>query len=332
MAKNWIRAYELTAGPAGGEGFSINSLKINFSLSKTEDETCNNITISIWNLNAEHRAILDQKDCVVSLRAGYVGNVKDIFTGYVVFAEGEVDGADFVTRLTIVDGRVQCRDTQISKTYSGTVNSKDMFDNIASVMGIPIKYADDVTHFGLTDYSFCGNATVMLDELCSSGGLSWSIQDGTLEIKKKFGTMNSTAYRISAETGMIGIPKKIRLSSENSVDNDAYGYQVSFFLNADIKISDFVYLDSKHVQGYFRVSELSMSGSNLDGDWTCTATLLENTTFFQDKMGDTGNYSNKMSRDEFNNSRVSNRYATYEDYLAGKPGHWDSDNDVWVYN
>jgi len=55
MAKNWIRAYKLVAGPAGGEGFSINALKINFSLSKTEDETCNNITISIWNLNEEHK-------------------------------------------------------------------------------------------------------------------------------------------------------------------------------------------------------------------------------------------------------------------------------------
>ena len=328
MAKNWLRAYKLIAGPAGGEGFSINALKINFSLSKTEDETCNNITISIWNLNEEHKAILDQKDCVVELHAGYVGNVKHVFTGYVVFAEGENDGADYKTTLTVVDGRVECRDTTMSKTYSGTENSKKMFDDVASEMGIPIKYGDDVQHFDLEDYSFVGQGTAMLDELCESGGLSWSIQDGTLEVKKKFGTMNSTAYKISSETGMIGCPKKVRLSSENSIDNDEYGYQVSFFLNADIKISDFVYLDSKKVKGFFRVSEISMSGSNLDGDWNCTATLLENSTFVSANSGAMG----KMSKEEFNNSRISNRYNSYDDYIAGKPGHYDSVSKSWVYD
>lgn len=276
MPQNWIRAYELTAGPAGGTGFTVNALKINFSLSKTEDETCNNINLSIWNLNEEHKAILDKKDCKVFLKAGYVGNIKDVFTGYVVFATGENDGADYRTDLVVVDGRVECRDTQMSKTYSGTVSSKAAFDDIASEMGIPIKFAEDVEHFDLEDYSFIGNATAELDEICGSGGLSWSIQDGTLEIKKKFGTMNSSAYKLSSETGLIGVPRKVRLSSENSIDNDEYGYEVTFFMNAGIKISDFVYLDTRTVKGYFRVSELSMSGSNLDGDWTCTATLLEN--------------------------------------------------------
>ena len=128
MAQNWLRAYELVIGPPGETGFKTSSLKINFSLSKTEDETCNNIKLSIWNLNEEHKSMLDKKDCVVSLRAGYVGNIKDIFTGYVVFSEGELDGADYKTTLTIVDGRVEVRDTQVSKTYSGTTNSKTIFD------------------------------------------------------------------------------------------------------------------------------------------------------------------------------------------------------------
>lgn len=275
MSQNWMRAYKLSAGPAGGSGFEISQLKINFSLSKTEDETCNNITIQIWNLNEQHKAILDKKDCVVTLYAGYEGDIKHVFTGYVVFCTGEKDGADYRTELTVVDGRVECRDTTISKTYGGSTNSKNIFDDIATEMGIPVKYSDDVEHFDVDDYSFIGNATASLDEMCETGGLSWSIQDGELQIKKKFGVMNSTAYTLSSETGLIGCPKKVRLSSENSIDNDQYGYEVTFFMNADIKISDYVYLDSKKVKGYFRVSQISMSGSNLDGDWTCTATLLE---------------------------------------------------------
>lgn len=196
--------------------------------------------------------------------------------------------------------------------YNEKLNSRG---NAADIMGI--------SESSLADYELGLTKVVPVDKVVL-------IQDGNLEIKKKFGTMNSTAYKISSKTGMIGMPKKIRLSSENSIDNDEYGYQVTFFLNADIKISDFVYLDSKYVQGFFRVSEISMSGSNLDGDWTCTATLLENSTFVAQTTGESQEV--KMSREEFNNSRISNRYITYDDYLAGKSGHYDTASSSWVYD
>lgn len=276
MPKNWIRAYELQAGPAGGAGFKITDLKIEFSLSKTEDETNNNITLSIWNLNDEHKAILEQKDCVVVLKAGYQESIKQIFIGYVTLCEGEKDGADYKTSLTIVDGRKECRDTQMSKSYSGQPNSKTLIDDIASEMNITVSYGDDVKHIDFPNgYAFIGPATESLDKICASAGLSWSIQDGTLQIKKDRGTMHMMAYRLSSDTGLIGIPKKIRQSSENTTDNNELGYEVEYFMNADIKINDYVFLDTEKVKGYFRVSELSMSGSNWDGDWLCKAKLLE---------------------------------------------------------
>ncbi|CDC08739.1 putative uncharacterized protein [Clostridium sp. CAG:413] len=118
------------------------------------------------------------------------------------------------------------------------------------------------------------------------------------------------------------------MSSENSVDNDQYGWQVTYFMNADIKISDFVYLDSKEVKGYFRVSELSMSGSSHDGDWTCTATLLEHSAFVAENAEAFG----KLSKEEFAKSRVSNRYKDYNDYISGKSGHYDAADKSWVYD
>ena len=277
MSENWIREYELQAGPAGGNGFKVSDLHISFSLSKTEDETCNDIKIDIWNLNAEHKAMLEQKDCTVKLRAGYRNNVKDIFVGYVTYVEGEKDGADYKTSIECVDGRVECRDTQQSKSYDGSTSSKKVLDDIASDMGIPISYGDDVKHIDFPNgYQFVGNATESLDKVCASAGLSWSIQDGELQIKKNKGTMNRLGYRLSSETGLISIPKKLKQSGENSdSSSNESGYEVTFFMNADIKISDYVYLDSKEAKGYFRVGELSISGDNMSGDWVCKAKLLE---------------------------------------------------------
>jgi hypothetical protein len=39
----------------------------------------------------------------------------------------------------------------------------------------------------------------------------------------------------------------------------------------------------------------------------------------------------KMSRDQFYKSRISNRYKNYEDYLAGKPGRYDTQLKRWIY-
>jgi hypothetical protein len=143
-------------------------------------------------------------------------------------------------------------------------------------MKIPISYGIDCKHTIFPNgYEFVGNATESLDKVCESAGLSWSIQDGQLEVKKNKGTMNKFGYRLAPETGLISIPKKLKQSGENSdASSNENGYEVTFFMNADIKIADYVFLDSKKVKGYFRVGELSISGDNLSGDWVCKAKLL----------------------------------------------------------
>ena len=40
-------------------------------------------------------------------------------------------------------------------------------------------------------------------------------------------------------------------------------------------MNDYVRLESEEVRGYFRVYKLNIDGDNLEGDWICTAQLLE---------------------------------------------------------
>lgn len=79
MSANFDREYRLAAGKAGGMGFEIGEksksqpvpLHINFSIERTDLETQNTGRVTVWNLNKEHLATLDEKDCVLSLKAGY---------------------------------------------------------------------------------------------------------------------------------------------------------------------------------------------------------------------------------------------------------------------
>ena len=53
------------------------------------------------------------------------------------------------------------------------------------------------------------------------------------------------------------------------------GWQVEYFLNGAVGVDDYVKLDSKLVSGYFRVLSIDMRGDNHQGDWLCTAKLIE---------------------------------------------------------
>ena len=58
-----------------------------------------------------------------------------ILAGNVVTSSTEMDGADRMTELEVVDGRVALRDTYVEISRSGRVDSKEVFDEIAGAMG-----------------------------------------------------------------------------------------------------------------------------------------------------------------------------------------------------
>ena len=95
-----------------------------------------------------------------------------------------------------------------------------------------------------------------------------------LHVKKIGGTKNKRVYELSADTGLIGFPKKVTKSGKSEEDKDVVGYEAQYFLNAAINIGDFVYLNSKEIKGYFRVQALKIDGDTHGGDWLCTATLM----------------------------------------------------------
>jgi len=273
---SWNRKYKLTAGPAGGYGFETDQLRISFSITRTEEKSGNNASLSVWNLSRDHEEMITEKDCFVEIQAGYEDTpLITIFKGYVTYGDGELDGADWRTDLELVDGRVPVRDTYISKSYSGATENKKIIDDTASEMNLTVEYADDC-EFGKipNGYSFVGQGAASLDKACAVSGLSWYIDNDVLHVKRVGGTKNKRAYTLSADTGLIEFPKKITKSGKSEEDKDVVGYEVRYFLNADINIGDYVFLDAKRIKGFHRVQSLKIDGDTHSGDWMCTATLM----------------------------------------------------------
>jgi hypothetical protein len=249
-------------------------LHISFSCERADTDSSNTAKVSIWNLNAQHLAELNKDDCVVVLKAGYGTTMPLIFTGVVTFAKTSKDGSDVVTQVELVDDRVELRDTYVSVSYSGSVNCKKLIEDTASQMGLTPSFSYNATFKDIPNgYSYVGPARNVLTKACDTSGLTWSINNGVLQVKKPGDTMSRQVYELSADTGLINTPERVQIS--DSSDGYEYGWDVEFLMNASINVDDYVYLNSSYVKGYFRVYSITIEGDNYEGSWTCTARLLE---------------------------------------------------------
>ena len=287
--ENFIRRYLMKAGKMGHNGFQIgqtstenpHALHISFSIEKSTSETANTAKVQIWNLSPANLSVLDAEDCVIELQAGYANHIALILAGNVVTSSTEMDGADRMTELEVVDGRVALRDTYVEISRSGRVDSKEVFDEIAGAMGVSVIYSKGCKFKVLPHgFSFVGPAKTALKKLCKTCGLSWSIQNSVLQIRKPNEPITTRAYLLSSDTGLLEVPKRITISSEgddssSGKSNSQIGYEVKYFLNGAIGVNDYVRLESDKVRGYFRIYKLTIDGDNLEGDWICTAQLLE---------------------------------------------------------
>ncbi len=279
--ENWLRTYQMRCGEMGKKGFMIGNidsptqdcLHINFSVEKSNAENPNNAKVQIWNLSPQNLSILDTKDCIVELKAGYGGNNSLILVGNVTSAVTTLDGADRMTELEVVDGLVELRDTNISVSLNGKVNCKTVYQQIAKEMGLSLSLAKDLSYKTLPNgFSYVGKAKGGLQKLAGACGHEWTIQNQVLQVSWPGRAVDTRGYLLSSDTGLINIPKRITIDSGEETKT---GWEVEYLLNGAIGVNDIVQLRSNIVSGYFLVHKVTMDGDNMEGDWLCTAQLLK---------------------------------------------------------
>ncbi len=280
---NFDRQYRFSAGQAGGSGFEVGEsaqvpipLHCEFSFQKTDLTSQNTGRVTLWNLNKSQIATLKEKDCAASFRAGYGKNLSLIFSGIISFSATSLDGADRKTEIEIIDNLVQIRDTFVSVSYNGTVNWKTIMDDTAAQMGVAVSYSYNASFVDIPNgFSYVGKAKDIMDKGCKCCGLTWSIQNGVMQVKKPGDVMSKEVYVLSPDTGLLGIPTSVVIAQDEATGQNQLGWDVEYFLNGAINVDDYVRVESKMVTGYFRVYSIDMAGDNRTGDWTCKARLLE---------------------------------------------------------
>lgn len=292
------RQYRLIVGQPSGAGRSSNGieitdLRVQFNVTKTLTKNPNNSEISIYNLNPAHRELVEKPDTKCEFYAGYSEDAGPVllFQGDVRFASTPFEIPDIETKLELGDGLKSYRDSMISLSYGKGIASQAIIREIASRMGLAVYISDDLPN-RLWDngFSFFGAARKALDKVVAGSNSQWSIQNGVLQVIKQGGGTSKRALVLSADSGMIGSPQRMRKASEQVAEvtdnrtgkrvnvqrptSKQDGWKVRGLLMPSIGAGDTVKLESRTIESELVVSSVTHRGDSHDGDWQTEMELV----------------------------------------------------------
>lgn len=273
MSELFARAYRLIVGTTeidALQGVGSTSLRIAFSVSRDDKRTPNNVEVKCWNLSPGNRKALETAQNVpVSLEAGYVGDVGQLFLGDLRSARTEHAPPDKITCVSGGDGEATIRSARINRTFKAGTPVKEVLKALAQQLNIgagnlgtigDVAYADGST----TIKRALTCAGLIYDELedhCRSCGLRWSVQDSALQLRRGDEPIGETqGPLLRADSGLIGTP---------TVETDR---------KKGTLVSGVALLRPDLIPGVsFRVESLSF-----EGNLVCTATVHTGDTHLQE--------------------------------------------------
>jgi hypothetical protein len=245
----WQRKILFTAGGKefDGEDFTIN-FKVPFSTSENPDVT----DIEIYNITNESISAIENKAYAI-INAGYNNNIGNIFTGKIEKVDPSWSGVNKSVKITASDGGFEWRKTRIQKAYTKGSKASYIMKDLAGLLGLEVVEVSpkkDITYqLGKT---ISGPVEVALKQLTKDTGSKMYINKGKLYIRDgDKGT--STGFLLNSETGLIGSPE--RVEEEDEKGNKIVKYNVKCLLNNKITTDSIIQIQSKTINGNYRVIE-----------------------------------------------------------------------------
>lgn len=236
-------------------------LRVVFDIEKNNYSSSNKAKIDVYNFDLTSRQRF-VKGSLLTLDAGYVGQIETIFRGNVVRVTTERNGSETITSFECGDGERAMAYGIFSKSYPPGATYKQILQDICTELknngvgiGLVLSFPPNSFNSGVT---FNGTIKDALDYLTNNIGYSWSIQNGQVQIIPNVGFDGEQAIFISEETGMIGVPSQ-----------GADFVQFSSLLNPKIAPDCRIALSSQAILGDFKVNKAKYEGdSHSMNKWT----------------------------------------------------------------
>lgn len=243
-------------------------MDLSFKVDKDLAAKPNKAEIHIWNLTEAHRSAIEQMTdgvpCIIE--AGYVESTSSIFVGTLRSSLSVIEGSDIITTLESGDGEKATRKARVNLTVKPKTPTTDILKLAAKSLGVgegnlnqaigQINAAGFATFFSAGTV-LSGSAAREMSNLCRALGLTWSIQDGKLQILQLTKTLDGEAIKLGSSTGMIGTP---------SVDSKGV-LKVRALMIPNVFPGRKLVLDGARLKGQYRIEKTTHAGDTFGGDW-----------------------------------------------------------------
>lgn len=245
----------------------VSALRVQFKVKKTTKKEPNTCEVVISNLNADHRALLQQQGGKFILLAGYESTgAEQLFIGDVRNVAHVRDAADWNTTIHSGDGERAYRWARINESFKGGTPVSDVLGKIVSAMGIAQGNLGTVLAGLNAQYvngiALQGSAQRELDTILRSQGYTWSIVDGALSVLKNDTTLGGLIPEWSVDTGLVGSPE-----FGAAEKNKGPLVKAKHLLAPQVKPGAKIKLVSERFNGEIRVVVVDHTGDTDGGDW-----------------------------------------------------------------
>lgn len=254
------RKIDVRIGPPGGLGRSWSDVRVEFSVERSLRKDPNTASISLYNLDSVSVGIIQTTGAVVQLLAGYGSLPFLLFSGDIARRGVTVErsGTDRIVTIEAGDGELAFTEARFNWHFEAGTPNATILSTILSTLGLGIAPGDPLPPYVYPlPLTFTGRASEALDRLCRDVGVSYSIQDGNVQILLPGSGRKGVAPLISPETGLVASP---------SQTDDGANFRC--LLNGNIKPGSFVSLISETLSGFYKAEKVTHRGDTHGGDWT----------------------------------------------------------------
>lgn len=273
MTLQFKRTCRLEVGRPGGAGLRIEHLRIAFEIEKSLKPSANTARITINNLAEHSRAAIQHHYQRVDLYAGYAddGLLPLAFSGDLDHVQHRSLPPEWISELRTGDGSKALRETRLSLSLEPGCSVGQLCRIIADRMQLPIpdkSPLDSSSETFAQGFAFTGPAEQAMRRAAAAAGLEWSIQNGVIQFLPRNGTRNVKGFELGPHSGLIDAPERLFKANERLAGAaPKLQWAARCLLNARIEPGVPVELDSRTVQGTFRVDALRHVGDTHGNDW-----------------------------------------------------------------
>lgn len=260
------RDYQLIIGN-DKESIVIDQLTMTYDIMKTITADPNAAVFTVTNLSRSNRNLItDKKYDRILFNAGYQGDLRTLFVGYIDEVENKKDGTDIVTMMTCTDGSKDYREARVATTVVKGATDQEVVKQVLGAMPNTEKGVEEYTKERRLPRgkTLVGNARDILNQVAKNQDADWSIQDGRLVMLPRQNALaNDECFVISEDTGMIGSPQKT-----------SDGVEYRCYLNNVLRVGQLFRGESvlTELSGDFKIVKLQMKGGNRGNDNMCILT------------------------------------------------------------